>query len=347
MQRLSDDDVQIVRYGTPELWDQMRELVRTLSWTTQDEAMWQLIPEMKNTYPIFAIRKSDNYLLGGVTLVETDIVYGAFYVLRPDLRGLGVGMKMMAHLIDVIAKVSKLKPVLGRGVPAMIEKYSGPPFYAIHHHEMYGFTLSRKELLQMFPCSSNTLVPKSVKTIFGTFKVHRRNQRIEEVRNMLITRKRYEEMNAEQFDKFCAYDHLASGRDRREFLKDHHSLFFTKGVALLDAAGNVHGIAGAVPTLHNPKLFKIAPVFAATQENACYLIKCITDMIQGPDVKFVLHVSTNTAGDWILKKCRDANIPLVFTGTAANSTYNGIIYKDPCNAELMFVPMNCPIYFDR
>ncbi|EPB77850.1 hypothetical protein ANCCEY_03026 [Ancylostoma ceylanicum] len=235
MQRLSDDDVQvrpsrhlafivnrthythekfrsracvnvihqfkIVRYGTPELWDQMRELVRTLSWTTQDEAMWQLIPEMKNTYPIFAIRKSDNYLLGGVTLVETDIVYGAFYVLRPDLRGLGVGMKMMAHLIDVIAKVSKLKPVLGRGVPAMIEKYSGPPFYAIHHHEMYGFTLSRKELLQMFPCSSNTLVPKSVK-----------------------------EMNAEQFDKFCAYDHLASGRDRREFLKDHHSLFFTKGM---------------------------------------------------------------------------------------------------------------------
>ncbi|RCN42149.1 hypothetical protein ANCCAN_11891 [Ancylostoma caninum] len=318
MQRLTDDDVQILRHGTPELWDQMRDLVRTLPWTTQDEAMWQLLPEMKNIFPIFAVRKSDNYLLGGVTLVETDIVYGAFYVLRPDLRGLGVGMKMMAHLVDSIDKPSKVKAVLGRGVPAMIEKYSGPPFYAVHHHEMYAFTLHREELLQLFPCSSNTLVPNSFK-----------------------------EMNAEQFDKVCAYDHLATGRDRREFLKDHHSLFFTKGVALLDAEGNVHGIAGAVPTLHNPKLFKIAPVFAASQENACYLIKCITDMIQMPDAKFVLHVSTSTAGDWMLKKCRDANIPLVFTGTAANSTYNGIIYKDPCNTDLMFVPMNCPIYFDR
>lgn len=58
---------------------------------------------------------SDNFLLGGVTLVETDIVYGAFYVMRPDLRGLGVGMTMMAHLMDMIAAAAKVKPVLGRG----------------------------------------------------------------------------------------------------------------------------------------------------------------------------------------------------------------------------------------
>ncbi|VDK69384.1 unnamed protein product [Cylicostephanus goldi] len=119
------------------------------------------------------------------------------------------------------------------------------------------------------------------------------------------------------------------------------------GIALLDAAGEVKGIAGACPTLHNSKLIKIAPVFASNQEDASYLIKCITNMYHEPDNKFVLHVSTETAGDWILKKCRDAKIPLAFVGTAANATYNGIMYKDPCNTERMFLPMNCPIYFDR
>ncbi|PIO77096.1 hypothetical protein TELCIR_00808 [Teladorsagia circumcincta] len=296
----------------------MRDLVRTLPWTTQDEAMWQLIPEMKNLHPIFAIRKSDSYLLGGVTLVETDIIYGAFYVMRPDLRGLGVGMKMMAHLVDIISNEAKDKPALGRAVQTMVEKYSGPPFYAIHHHEMYAFTLPRDQVLQMFPTTGSTLVPISLK-----------------------------DMNAEQFEKVCAYDELVSGRNRRVFLKDYHSLFFTKGVALFDANGEVHGLVGAVPTLHNSELYKIGPIFASSQNDAGYLLKCISELIPNPKAKFVLHISTNSAGDWILQKCRDATIPLVFVGTAANSTHNKIVYKDPCKAELMYAPMNCPIFFDR
>ncbi|WKY16830.1 hypothetical protein Q1695_001443 [Nippostrongylus brasiliensis] len=318
MQRLTDEDVEIVRYATPEMWDQMRDLVRPLPWTTQDEAMWQLLPEMKNLFPIFAIRKSDKAVLGGVTLVDTDIVFGAFYVMRPDLRGLGVGMRMMEHLLDSIDAASKVKPVLGRGVKAMVEKYSGPPFYAIHHHEMYAFTLPRQEVLDLLPSKGSVYVPKSFK-----------------------------DMNADEFHKVCEFDALASGRHREAFLKDYHSLFFTKGVALMDANGDVQGICGAVPTLHDSEKFKIGPIFAKSQNDACYLIKCISDMIPNEEAKFVLHISTSTAGDWILQKCRDANIPLVFVGTAANSTYNKIIYKDPCNAELMFAPMNCPIYFDR
>ncbi|KAK5979654.1 hypothetical protein GCK32_021059, partial [Trichostrongylus colubriformis] len=82
----------------------------------------------------------------------------------------------------------------------MVEKYSGPPFYAIHHHEMYAFTLPRGEVLEMLPTSGSNLVPLSLK-----------------------------EMNAEQFDKVCAYDEFVSGRNRRAFLKNYHSLFFTKG----------------------------------------------------------------------------------------------------------------------
>lgn len=296
----------------------MRDLVRTLPWTTQDEAMWQLLPEMKNIFPIFAVRKSDNFLLGGVTLVETDIVYGAFYVMRPDLRGLGVGMTMMAHLMDMIAAAAKVKPVLGRGVQAMIEKYSGPPFYAIHHHEMYAFTLPRNDVLNMFPSKGSPLVPKSLKN-----------------------------MSPEQFEKVCDYDALVSGRHRGAFLKDYHSLFFTKGVALLDASGNVHGLVGAVPTLHDSDKFKIGPIFAESQDDACYLIKCISDLIPNPEAKFAVHISTNSAGDWMLQKCRDAAVPLVFVGTAANSTFNKIIYRDPCKTDLMYAPMNCPIYFDR
>ncbi|KAK5977527.1 hypothetical protein GCK32_022518, partial [Trichostrongylus colubriformis] len=82
----------------------------------------------------------------------------------------------------------------------MVEKYSGPPFYAIHHHEMYAFTLPRGELLGMLPTNGSHLAPLSLK-----------------------------EMNAEQFDKVCAYDELVTGRNRRAFLKNYHSLFFTKG----------------------------------------------------------------------------------------------------------------------
>ncbi|KIH61117.1 hypothetical protein ANCDUO_08617 [Ancylostoma duodenale] len=200
MQQLAEDDVQFIRHSTPEIWDQMRDLVRTMPWTSMDEAMWQLLPEMKNIYPVFAIRKSDNCLLGGVALVERDVIFGAFYLIRPEVRGLGVGLKMIAHVLDSVAKASKIKPMLARAVTAMVEKYSGPPFYAIHHHELYLLTLPRKELLQLFPCSGSTLVPKSFK-----------------------------EMNAEQFDKVCAYDQLVTGRDRKEFLKTFHSLFFTKG----------------------------------------------------------------------------------------------------------------------
>ncbi|VDO73099.1 unnamed protein product [Heligmosomoides polygyrus] len=307
MQRLTDDDVEVVRNGTPELWDQMRDLVRTLPWTTQDEAMWQLLPEMKNIFPIFAVRKSDNFLLGGVTLVETDIVYGAFYVMRPDLRGLGVGMTMMAHLMDMIAAAAKVKPVLGRGVQAMIEKYSGPPFYAIHHHEMYAFTLPRNDVLNMFPSKGSPLVPKSLKKV----------------------------------------NWICGGYALRKSDSEHEPRAIREGVALLDASGNVHGLVGAVPTLHDSDKFKIGPIFAESQDDACYLIKCISDLIPNPEAKFAVHISTNSAGDWMLQKCRDAAVPLVFVGTAANSTFNKIIYRDPCKTDLMYAPMNCPIYFDR
>ncbi|VDK66333.1 unnamed protein product [Cylicostephanus goldi] len=92
----------------------MRELVRTLPWTTQDEAMWQLIPELKNIYPVFAVRKSDGYLLGGVAVVVTDIVFGPFYVIRPDIRAHGLGMKMMGPLLGVMAEPVKTKAIIGR-----------------------------------------------------------------------------------------------------------------------------------------------------------------------------------------------------------------------------------------
>ncbi|ETN79809.1 hypothetical protein NECAME_09608 [Necator americanus] len=110
----------------------------------------------------------------------------------------------------------------------------------------------------------------------------------------------------------------------------------------------MQGLTGAVPTLNSHHIIKIGPIFAASRENACYLLKCITDMIQTPSATFVIHISTNSAGDWMLKKCRDAKIPLTFVGTAANSTCGKrIIYKDPSATELMFAPMNCPLYFDR
>ncbi|KAK6033877.1 hypothetical protein COOONC_28621 [Cooperia oncophora] len=240
----------------------MRELVRPLPWTTQDEAMWQLMPEMKNIYPIFAVRKSDNFLLGGVALVETDVVYGAFYVMRPDLRGLGVGMKMMAHLVHIISNDTKHKPALGR---AGLQ----------HFHE--------NKSVEMFPSNAALPFPYPL----------------------------------------------------------------ANGVALFDASGNVHGLVGAVPTLHNSDLFKIGPIFASNRNDAGHLLKCISDLIPGPNVKFALHISTNTAGDWMLQKCRDSGVPLVFVGTAANSTHNKIVYQDPCNTEMMYAPMNCPIFFDR
>ncbi|RCN42154.1 hypothetical protein ANCCAN_11896 [Ancylostoma caninum] len=163
MQQLTEENVQFIRHSTPEIWDEMRDLVRTMPWTSMDEAMWQLLPEMENIYPVFAVRKSDNCLLGGVALVERDVVFGAFYLIRPEVRGLGVGLKMIAHVLDSVANVSKIKPMLARAVTAMVKKYSGPPFYAIHHHELYLFTLPRKELLQLFPRLCSTLMPKSFK----------------------------------------------------------------------------------------------------------------------------------------------------------------------------------------
>ncbi|VDM85624.1 unnamed protein product, partial [Strongylus vulgaris] len=218
------------------------------------------MPELKNIYPVFAIRKSDGYLLGGVAVVVTDIIFGPFYVMRPEARALGVGMKMMGPLIKAMAEPIKTRTLLGRAVKSMLKKYSAAPFYAVYRHEMYAFTLPKEELLNMFPCSTNPLVAKSFK-----------------------------EMSPDQFEKVCDYDRLVSGRDRREFLKAYHSLFFTKGIALLDATGEVKGIAGATPTLHSPKLIKIGPVFTSTREDASYLIKSIVNTYQEPDIKFVLH----------------------------------------------------------
>uniref|UniRef100_A0A7I4Z853 N-acetyltransferase domain-containing protein n=1 Tax=Haemonchus contortus TaxID=6289 RepID=A0A7I4Z853_HAECO len=318
MQQLREDDVEIIQYGTGEIWDQMRELVRVANWTTHDAATWQLFPERKNIYPIFAIRKSDNYLLGGVALVETDIALGAFYVMRPEIRGLGTGMKMMVHLLHLLHHELKDKAAIGRAVQAMYDKYSGPPFYAIHHHEMYRFMLPKEEILKMFPTTGSTLVPVSVK-----------------------------DMNPAQFEKVCAYDELVTGRNRREFLKEFYSIFFTNGVGLFDASGNVHGFIGAVPTVADSQVIKISPIFASNNNDVGYLLKCILEMIPKPDVKYAIHPTTNSAGDWMLQKCRDADIPLVFCGTAGNSTHNNIIYKDPCKVELMYAPMNSALFFDR
>ncbi|WKY16831.1 hypothetical protein Q1695_001444 [Nippostrongylus brasiliensis] len=314
-----DDDIVIVNHGTAELWDQMRSLIRSMPWTTQDEATWQLLPEQTNVHPCFAIRKSDGAFLGGSAIIETDIFYGAYYAVQPGLRGMGFGMKMTLQGMAVVLKALGKKPFLGRAVKEMLEKYEGPPLNAVPLNELYSFTLSRDALLRLFTSTGSSFTPKSLK-----------------------------DMNEQQFDKVCEYDAFVVGRNRRTFLKDFHSLFFTKGVALLDANGDVHGLVSSVPTLCNRHLIKIGPIFAENRDDACYLIKCIVEQFTQPEVRFVIHITTGAAGDWILEKCRDAGVPLHMGAvTICATNKNNAMYKDPCKTEYMYAPMNCPLYFDR
>ncbi|VDL72471.1 unnamed protein product [Nippostrongylus brasiliensis] len=213
----------------------MRSLIRTMPWTTQDEATWQLLPEQTNVHPCFAIRKSDGAFLGGSAIIETDIFYGAYYAVQPGLRGMGFGMKMTLQGMAVVLKALGKKPFLGRA-----------------------------------------------------------------------------------------------------------------GVALLDANGDVHGLVSSVPTLCNRHLIKIGPIFAENRDDACYLIKCIVEQFTQPEVRFVIHITTGAAGDWILEKCRDAGVPLHMGAvTICATNKNNVMYKDPCKTEYMYAPMNCPLYFDR
>ncbi|KAK6765435.1 hypothetical protein RB195_025379 [Necator americanus] len=133
MQRVAEEDIHIVRDVTSEMWDQMRELMRTVPWTTQDEAVWQLLPEMKNILPVFAIRKSDTYVLGGLAMVVTDILYGAFYVMRSNFRGQGIGMKLTYELTELVRGFAEMKPVLGRGGKSLADQQKIPLF---HHAVM-------------------------------------------------------------------------------------------------------------------------------------------------------------------------------------------------------------------
>lgn len=320
MTTVSEQEYEILTKDNGNLWDQLRELINTQRWTTQDHATLSLLQEMPNVVNLFITRKSDNFLLGAVILIETqENILGNVYVMREGYRASGMGMKLVRMFMKILHKSFTEKPFLARGVPAMMGKYAGPPFYATHAYELYSYEFTdKKDLKDFFPAPASH--PYRIVSV--------------------------KDLTPRQFHQMIEYDKMVTGVDRTKFLTEYYSIDFVKGIVAFDSNNQIRGMAGLVPTTYEDGLFKLNPIYAENIDDASTFVHAVADQTNHPNAHFVLHTRTASAGDWMLKKCKDTNRKMNMVGVLCNATNLNQIYKDPSRTDLMFSPTNSPAHFD-
>ena len=83
------------------------------------------------------------------------------------------------------------------------------------------------------------------------------------------------------------------------------------GVALLSPTGAVVGLVGAVPTFEDG-LYKIAPIFASSPDDASHLVHAVLEQVQHPEAHFVFHRRTESAGDWCQRRSEELGVSCSF-----------------------------------
>ncbi|VDM54151.1 unnamed protein product [Angiostrongylus costaricensis] len=297
-------------------WLEWKNLVEREGWTSDDLSVLTLTPKQPTTRIVLARRKTDGSFIGSVVWNEYDnIAYIGFYLMHPEYRGKGVGSIIWKRALE---RMPKNYTIVLRAVPYMISRYKSrdTPFEGpcLHAYEMDGQTLLR--IADMYTTTN--------------FAVKMVNE---------LTKEEYHQM--EQFDLSIVK------RDRSEFLRRFHDLPFTFGTVLFNSDKEIVACAAVSPTLHSEKhLFKLAPLYASSLQEAFMVIKPLIGEVKNVDDKgrFVLQTLSGTIGSTLFS-------PLFTSMDDVSSRQCGVslfsrTFENPIDIQRLFIPHNNSCHFD-
>lgn len=304
--------------STSHLWKQWKKLVDTEGWTSDDNSVTGLVPYLKTTRSVWAVTKTpEQNLVGSVVWNEyDDICWLGFYLLAPEYRGKGIGSVIWARAMSNYRKDLVLAL---RGVVKMAPKYKSQD------------TPVDGALLENYRVSSE--------------KFHKV---MENYKTIDLTQKSVRDLSGEEWQKYLKYDQNVTGRDRHEFLETYYKkLDYTTGMTFYDTKGNIVGVISAVPTGHREKnFFKIAPLFADSNEIALHAMKVLSDFMlkKHPNATLIFHLVDTPKGSFTVfhKFFKALNLTPGISGITLYSDE----YPPKGDLDKVYIPFNNSCHFD-
>ncbi|KAL6735619.1 hypothetical protein Aduo_006040 [Ancylostoma duodenale] len=314
---MKDVDYEILDSVPPDdhTWLEWKALVEEEGWTSDDLSVLTLSPLLPSTRIVLARKKEDGSFMGSVVWNEYDnIAFIGFYLMLPEYRGKGLGSVIWKRAIQ---RMPKNYTIGLRAVPYMAPRYKSKdtPFEG---PSQYSYALEWETL-------------SDVAEKYGISK-----HTVKMVRD--LSKGEYKQL--EQFDMSVVK------RDRSDFLRRFHDLPFTMGAVLFDQDQQIVACANVCPTsLPTSHLFKLAPLYATSIEDAFTVIRPLIDGVKSldPQARFMFHVLSDTVGSELL-------IPL-FTSMDIPSKLCGVtLYSKPYDNSIdkrrLFIAHNNSGHFD-
>ncbi|CAB3400558.1 unnamed protein product [Caenorhabditis bovis] len=257
---------------TSALWKTWKCLVDTEGWTSDDNSVTQLTPSLKSTRSVFAVTKQDESFIGAVIWNEYDnISFIGFFIMAPNYRGKGVGLKIWNQAVSLMPKSSV---IVLRAVPNMVDKY-------------------RASTTPVFG-------PKLINYRWSVADFYKaiQSKGVDGYKPRFTTNGCKIDLDQENFDKFV------TGRQRKDFLRVYRELPFTQGMYLYDSGNRIAAHVEVVRTSNeDANLYKIAPLYARNEEIAFTALREFSKMLleKYPTADLLFHVLDTQNGQQIAK----------------------------------------------
>ncbi|KAJ1355832.1 hypothetical protein KIN20_013387 [Parelaphostrongylus tenuis] len=298
------------------VWLEWKNLVESEGWTSDDLSVLTLTPTNPTTRIVLARKKSDGSFLGSVVWNEYDnIAYIGFYLVHPEHRGKGVGTMIWER---ALRRMPENYTVILRAVPYMISRYKSKDT-PVEGQGLHAYEMDVEILIEIVD---------------------------EHVGETYVVRK-VDELTKEEYRQVEQFELSIVKRDRSEFLRRFHDLSFTVGTVLLNTNNEVVACAAVCPTLHTDRhLFKLAPLYASSLQEAFTVIKPLIAEVKNVDCKahFVLQMLSGTIGFELF--------PPLFTSVDDVSyrkcgvTLFSTAFENPIDTQRLFIPHNNSCHFD-
>uniref|UniRef100_A0A0K0DH66 N-acetyltransferase domain-containing protein n=1 Tax=Angiostrongylus cantonensis TaxID=6313 RepID=A0A0K0DH66_ANGCA len=290
-------------------WLEWKNLVESEGWTSDDLSVLTLTPKQPTTRIVLARKKTDGSFIGSVVWNEYDnIAYIGFYLMHPEHRGKGVGSIIWKRALE---RIPRNYTIVLRAVPYMIPRYKSrdTPFEGPR--------------LNAYEIDAQTLL--------------RINYNVKKVN----------ELTKEECHQMEQFDLSVVKRDRSEFLRRFHELPFTFGSVLFNSDNQIVACAAVCPTLHSERhLFKLAPLYASSLQQAFMVIKPLISEVKNVDDKgrFVLQTLSGTIGSTLFPPLF-ASVDDVSSRKCGLSLFSRT-FENPIDIQRLFIPHNNSCHFD-
>ncbi|WKX97848.1 hypothetical protein Q1695_013496 [Nippostrongylus brasiliensis] len=311
---MKDVDYEIVDNIAPDdaIWEEWKQ-------TMFDEGWWSaaddstLAMRAKLTKNVTALKKEDGSFIGSLVWSESNgLVYIAYYILRKEYRGLGIGSLIWKRAFELIPSTYTLAL---RAVDSMLSRYKAKDF----------------------PVEGQHVVTKRIRVADLIEIVKPRVQ-------SKFNSKPVSELSMKEFEAALSYANEVTGQDRSHLLRAVFDMDFVKGAALTDETSKMRGLA-AITTAgpREGRLYKISPLYADGLDEALSVLYPLLVETQKEEPDAVISVSTwnESAGEQLRALIEEKCISSITVYTLFSRPYS-----NPINFSRMFIAQNNACQFD-